>query len=205
MDYMTGTAAELGPALLRALGRYRHQVFVEHLGWRLPDARQGMEWDRFDTPQTVHVLALDPHGAIQGCARLLPTTGPYLLSEVFPALLGSRPCPRASHIWELSRFAALDLTSVPTSGHTLGSPTALALLRRAMSEAQQRGASELVSVSPVAIERILRRGGFPYTRLAPPACIEGHQLFACGFALGSSRVRITPKGEVAVKEAQVQT
>lgn len=187
MVYVTGTALELGTALLRDLGHYRHRVFVERLGWKLPDAQDGTEWDRFDTPQTIHVVALGAQGRIQGCARLLPTTGPYLLADVFPVLMGGQPCPRADHVWELSRFAALDLASAPASGHTLGSPAALALLRRAMQDARQHGARELVSVSPVAIERILRRGGIPYARLGAPMDIDGQHLFACRFALNVRR------------------
>ncbi|WP_234194298.1 acyl-homoserine-lactone synthase [Pseudacidovorax sp. NFM-22] len=205
MVYVTGTALELGNALLRDLGHYRYRVFVERLGWKLPDARDGTEWDRFDTPQTVHVVALGDQGRIQGCARLLPATGPYLLADVFPVLMGGQPCPRANHVWELSRFAALDLASPPASGHTLGSPAALALLRRAMQDARQHGARELVSVSPVAIERILRRGGIPYARLGAPMDIDGQHLFACSFALNARRSEDLPVRKDAAAGAHIRS
>ncbi|MBP6892900.1 MAG: GNAT family N-acetyltransferase [Pseudacidovorax sp.] len=204
MVYLTGTALELGTALLRDLGHYRYRVFVERLGWKLPDARDGTEWDRFDTPQTVHVVALDAQGRIQGCARLLPTTGPYLLADVFPELMGRQPCPRADHVWELSRFAAIDLASAPASGHTLGSPAALALLRRAMQDARHHGARELVSVSPVAIERILRRGGFAYAHLGAPMDIDGQHLFACSLALSAPRSDRLPVREGVAANGQVR-
>lgn len=205
MVYVTGTALELGTTLLRDLGHYRYRVFVERLGWKLPDARDGTEWDRFDTPQTVHVVALGAHGRIQGCARLLPTTGPYLLADVFPVLMAGEACPRADHVWELSRFAALDLASAPASDHTLGSPAALALLRRAMQDARHHGARELVSVSPVAIERILRRGGIPYARLGAPMDIDGQRLFACSFALNARRREGLPVREGVAAGAQARS
>ncbi|SIR71393.1 acyl-homoserine-lactone synthase [Pseudacidovorax sp. RU35E] len=181
MHYLTGNAQQLGATLVDALGRYRHQVFVEHLGWQLPDATPGAEWDTFDTPGTVYVVALCNHGRIAGCARLLPTTGPYLLADVFPELLNGTPCPRSAAVWELSRFAAFDPESPPARGHTLGSPAALDLLRVSLREAAQRGARQLVSVSPVAIARILHRGGFAHARLGPPREVAGQQLFACSF------------------------
>lgn len=183
MDYVNGTARELGSDLLRALGRYRHQVFVQRLGWDLPDASEDGEWDRFDRPDTVHVMVLDPLGRITGCARLLPTTMPYLLADVFSQLLDGAPAPRSAEVWELSRFAAVDLHAAPSAGHTLGSPLALNLLRASMRAASRHGARGLVSVSPVAIQRILQHGQFPFSRLGRMHRIGGHALFACAMAL----------------------
>ncbi|MBO9642741.1 MAG: N-acylhomoserine lactone synthase [Pseudacidovorax sp.] len=183
MHYLTGNARQLGAPLTAALGRYRHRVFVEQLGWDLPDASHDAEWDVFDTADTVYVLALNEGDRIRGCARLLPTTGPYLLSGIFPELLDGAPSPRSAAVWELSRFAALDPDAPPSSSHTLGSPAALDLLGASLREAWRRGAAQVVSVSPVAIERILHRGGFTYSRLGMPRHVDGQHLFACGFAL----------------------
>lgn len=183
MHYVTGTATELGTRLWSALGTYRYKVFVELLGWDLPDATEDREWDRFDRPDTVYVIALSPVGGIAGCARLLPTTRDYLLADVFPQLLDGCPVPHSATTWELSRFAAVDVGASPGAPHTLGSPRALALLRVAMQEAISRGARTLVSVSPVAIQRILTHGGFEYTALGRTHRVDGHSLFACGMTL----------------------
>jgi N-acyl-L-homoserine lactone synthetase len=183
MHYVTGTPAELGTSLWQALGRYRHRVFVQHLGWSLPDASGDTEWDSYDRPDTVYVLALSAAGSLCGCARLLPTTRPYLLGEVFLQLLDGRSAPHAEDTWELSRFAALDLSAAPQRGHTLGSPQALELLHTAMREAANRGARTLVSVSPAAIQRILRNGGFKFSPLGPLRTVDGQTLFACGMPL----------------------
>jgi N-acyl-L-homoserine lactone synthetase len=183
MHYVTGTATELGPSLWQALGRYRHRVFVQHLGWSLPGASGHTEWDCYDRPDTVYVLALSAAGSLCGCARLLPTTRPYLLAEVFPQLLDGRPAPHDKNTWELSRFAAVDLDTAPLRGHTLGSPQALELLLAAMREAAHRGASALISVSPTAIQRILRNGGFTFSPLGRMHKVDGQTLFACGMPL----------------------
>lgn len=173
MNYTAGTGGELGAESMAALGRFRRRIFVEQLGWNLPSCGEEEEWDQFDTPSTVHVLAL--HSAaqrpdeIRGCARLLPTTGPYLLADVFPDLLAGKSCPRDRRIWELSRFAALmPEVAGNRSCHPLGSEHAFELLRAAMRAASERQASSLVTVSPLAIERILSHGKFRFRRLGPP-------------------------------------
>src|SRR5690606_14870461 len=91
---------------------------------------EGIEQDQFDRPDTVYVIAVSDKGNVIGCARLLPTEKPYLLGEVFPALLNGLEPPASPEVWELSRFAAVDLGSPtrPPSGQ-LSSPIAVELLR----------------------------------------------------------------------------
>jgi len=92
MDILSGIRAGLPKSLYTDLVAYRHQVFVEMLGWEL-DTPNGYERDQFDRPGTVYVVARDDAQRISGCARPLPTTKLYLLSEVFPELLNGLPPP----------------------------------------------------------------------------------------------------------------
>src|SRR5437879_9905975 len=81
----------------------RKRVFVDRLGWEVPVVAGEFEIDQFDTDRAVYVLALDPGGAQLGSARLLPSTGPTLLSEVFPHLC-ERGVPTGDDIWEITRM-----------------------------------------------------------------------------------------------------
>jgi N-acyl-L-homoserine lactone synthetase len=58
------------------------------------------------------------------------------------------------------------------------SPTAL-LMRAAVACAAARGARRLITVSPVGMERLIRRLGLQAHRAAPPMIINGHATFAC--------------------------
>ncbi len=181
MHFTTGSLADLPGAFVDALDDYRHRVFVQHLGWQL-EAQTAMhrERDAFDRGDTVYVIAHGEHGRIVGCARLLPTTGPYLLSHVFPQLLDGRAPPRSSRVWELSRFASLDLESGGRDARGFQSSVqAVALLREAIRCAHERGATALVTVSPVGVERLLRNAGFEAERLGAPTMVGEHRLFAC--------------------------
>ncbi|MHB1579667.1 MAG: acyl-homoserine-lactone synthase, partial [Acidithiobacillus ferrooxidans] len=72
MQVITGPAEVLPNNLYAKVVGYRHQVFVEQLGWAL-HTENGMESDQFDRADTVYVVAQDDNGHISGCARLLPT------------------------------------------------------------------------------------------------------------------------------------
>lgn len=179
MKIVAGTARSLSARTYEQLGRYRYEVFVERLKWRL-DAHTGLEFDEFDREDTVHVLAHDASGHLVGTARLLPSTRPYLLQTVFSQLLDGMPAPASPDVWELSRFAAWDLRATGTGGVSgqFSSRIAVQLLRETVSVARGLGARSLISVSPVGVERLLRAAGFQARRAGPPMQIDGHMLFA---------------------------
>lgn len=189
MEFILANAANLSPLLNQALGQYRYRVFIETLGWQM-DTPPGIERDRFDQPETVHVIVRDEQHDIVGYARLLPTTGPYLLGEMFPQLMNGQPPPCSEEVWELSRFAVMDLRGARTGISTLR-PSALAvdILQLAADYVEKQGGKRLITVSPLAMERLLRRTGFHVHRAAPPVMIEGHPTFACWIELAGRPAR----------------
>lgn len=179
MVVISGAPRTLPQGLYSKVAHYRHRVFIEQLGWQLPTLGEG-EQDQFDRSDTVYVVAQDEDGHIFGCARLLPTTRPYLLSEVFPQLLNGLPPPCSPDVWELSRFASVDFNSRRTS--PLGqysSSIAIQLLRESIACAAEHGARRLITVSPIGIERLLRRAGIHAHRASPPMVVDGHPIVAC--------------------------
>ncbi len=179
MRVVSGVTAGLPAGFYHRVTHYRHRVFVERLGWQLggPD---GTESDQFDRPDTVYLALEDEHGDISGCARLLPTTQPYLLSEIFPQLLNGLVPPRDPAIWELSRFAAKDLNCRASSPLAqFSSSSAAMLMREAMACAAEHGAKQLLTVTWLGIERLIRRLGISAHRAGPPMIIGGQAIFAC--------------------------
>ncbi len=179
MNIVAGIPADLQPNLITGMGRYRHRVFVEKLGWQL-QCENGLEYDQFDRDDTVYVVAQNATHEIIGTARLLPTKRPYLLGEVFPQLMNDLPVPASADVWELSRFAALDFNAATTSAMAqFSSPIAVGLLRAALKHSASLGAKQLITVSPLGVERLLSRAGFHAHRAAPPVIIDGNPIFAC--------------------------
>jgi len=179
MYVIAGTPAELPAGFYPKVANYRHRVFVERLGWQL-QSFDGAEQDQFDHDHTVYVVSKNEHDEITGCARLLPTTRPYLLGDVFPQLLNGMTPPHTSDIWELSRFAVVDFNSRTASPlGQFSSPIAINLLQETIACAAERGAKRIITVSPVGVERLLKRAGFHAHRAGPPMIIDGHPIFAC--------------------------
>ena len=180
MEISKGNSRELSTGVMTELARYRHKVFVEKLGWELK-CTDGQELDQFDGPQARYVIGRDARNAIIASARLLPTTQPYLLSEVFPYVLNGAPVPCSPEIWELSRFASVDFSNstVPTVASRREQSIAVELLRACMAYAAAHGAKRLLTVSPIGIERLLQRAGIVMRRAGPPTLINGHPIFAC--------------------------
>jgi acyl homoserine lactone synthase len=177
MQTISGNASEFSAELENAIAQYRHKIFIERLGWHLP-VENGVERDQFDRPDTIYVIARDSNGGICGCARLLPTTSPYLLGEVFPDLLPALPAPCSSDIWELSRFAAAPTDTSPEAASNATANTR-SLLAAAVVSAAEHGAKRLITVSPLGIERLLNRMGVHAHRAGHPSFVDGKSIFAC--------------------------
>jgi len=146
------------PALLDDLYRFRHQVFRERLGWEVA-SRRGRERDGFDDLDPVHIAVRD-RGRVIGCWRLLPTTGPYMLRDTFPQLLRGEPPPAASDVWELSRFAV----EAPDGAQANCSAATFEMIRACHAFAVRNGIREFVTVTSVAVERMMRSAGIVLER-----------------------------------------
>ena len=86
------------PHLFSRMFRQRHEIYVERRGWKALQSVNGEERDQFDRPDTIYLLAIDEEDDILAGLRLLPTTGPHLLADIFPHLVMSSDIPRGDDI-----------------------------------------------------------------------------------------------------------
>lgn len=83
--------------------RQRKTVFVDGAGWKLP-VIGNLEVDQYDRTDTIYLFAKDwTGGAVLASVRLLTTTGPHLMCDLFQAK-DRAVIPRGPTIWEVSRF-----------------------------------------------------------------------------------------------------
>ena len=150
-------------AELAEMHRLRHRVFVERLRWRVRSFA-GLEIDAFDMLEATYLLA--GRQPLLGSWRILPTTGPYMLKDVFAELLEGQPAPRDPAVWEMSRFA---VDHAPQEDKALSALSAVTgeLFCGLVEYALSQGVREVWTVYDVRIARLLDRVGCrPYWRSA---------------------------------------
>jgi acyl homoserine lactone synthase len=150
---------------LDAMFRLRHEVFKERLDWEV-GSQSGRERDMFDDLDPVYIVCEEGNDVL-GSWRLLPTTKPYMLKDVFPELLYGMPAPEAPDVWEISRFAVSKRVVGNDSLGTIKTVTNL-LLEQLFAFAARRNISRIVAVADVRFERVLKRSGLLTHRYGPP-------------------------------------
>lgn len=172
--------ARLDEATMKQMYRLRHTVFHDRLGWEVA-SDDGLEQDEFDKADPVYVVVYGEGNQVIGCWRLLPTSGPYMLKDVFPQLLAGQPAPQEADVWELSRFALAEGNSECNSFGLSSIP--VRMVQMAVRFAQENGIRRYVSVTSVAIERMFRRLGVHVERLGPPIKIGRVLTVACALEI----------------------
>jgi acyl homoserine lactone synthase len=163
---------------LAEMHRLRYRVFKERLGWDV-EVSGDMEIDEFDACRPAYLLQTDDEDRIQGCVRLLPTTGPTMLRDTFPLLLDGQRAPASDTIWESSRFG-VDLRSRDEkTGRSIAKAT-YELFAGMIEFGLMRQLTDIVTVTDARMERILCRARWPLRRLGSPRAI-GKTLAIAGY------------------------
>lgn len=125
---------------LAAMHRQRKAVFIDRAGWKLPVVAD-QEIDRYDLLEdTVYLLAKDePCGPLLASARLLTTTGPHLMRDLYSASHQSA-LPSGPTVWEISRFC----TTPGIGGRTRRLHLLWQIICGSMETALDRGAYQLI-------------------------------------------------------------
>jgi acyl-homoserine lactone synthase len=153
--------------------RLRHRVFVEERGWSNLASADGRETDQFDTADAVHMLFID-QGEVLGYQRMLPSTGPHLLSEVLPQLCEDER-PVGQNIWEWTRYCVAP--GYREHGRAL-SAVSNALLSGFVEWGSENGINTvIIEMQPLWILRLLQLH-FKVSALGLPQSISGEDVVA---------------------------
>lgn len=172
IDIVSPDSAHRFLPALSLMHRLRHEVFVERMGWDVPSLNQ-LEFDEFDAGDATYVLHRDPRGNVTGCARLLPTTVPYMLRDVpsFQPLLEGQEPPCDVLVWESSRFGA-------------SSPRVTSWLLCGIYEhALANGITEIWTVYDIRIDRLLRSCGCESSWKSRPHPVGNTKAIAARFPM----------------------
>src|SRR5258706_11689800 len=141
----------------------RKTVFKDRLRWDVT-VNGELEVDEYDALGPSYLLSIDRYGTLIGCVRLLPTTGPNMLRDIFPSFVTKAAVPRGERVWEASRFAVSGNTTAAEAGL---SQTTYDLLIGVLKFGLSNSITTIVCVVDLGMERILRRAGWQLERLGP--------------------------------------
>lgn len=152
------------PALLDQSFRLRKQVFYDRLGWDV-SVTEGLERDAYDDLGPAYLMWCNERAdTLYGTVRLLPTTGPTLLFDVFRVTFPDVALC-APGIWEGTRMC-VDDASIGRDFPGLSSSRAFSLLLLALCEVGlDHGIHTLVSNYEPHFRRVYRRAGLHVTEL----------------------------------------
>ncbi|MGY3564236.1 N-acyl-L-homoserine lactone synthetase [Bradyrhizobium sp. USDA 4463] len=170
---------------LAEMHRLRYRVFKLRMAWDVQTSGD-MEIDDFDALHPAYLVQLCDNGQVQGSVRLLPTLGPTMLRDTFSVLLEGHPAPSTPVVWESSRFAIDVAIDAPKGDHGI-TRAAYELFAGMVEFGLSRKLTDIVTVTDVRMERILRRAGWPLRRIGNPTTI-GNTVAVAGYLAISSEI-----------------
>ncbi|SDX13040.1 acyl homoserine lactone synthase [Ruegeria halocynthiae] len=103
------------PELARGMFRDRADQFKTRLGWDVKINEKGEERDQYDDLNPLYIIWEEADGSHGGSMRILPTTGPVMVNDIFGHLTGGKPI-HSPLIWEVTRFCLSRTASAHTAG-----------------------------------------------------------------------------------------
>lgn len=148
--------------MMQAAFRLRKKVFADQLNWDVP-VHGDQEFDEYDTDSARYLIWCSPDREnLYGLIRLLPTSGPTLLYDVFGATHDYAPELVAEDIFEGTRMC-IDEELVARDFPNLAPGAGFNLLFLALCEAGMAlGVRRMVSNFEPAMSRVYRRAGLDY-------------------------------------------
>ncbi len=151
--------------IFKQMYQLRARQFSQRRGWRV-EVTGGLEIDRFDDMNPLYICVVSEEQKLLASLRLLPTTGPHMLSDVFPEVMGDAGIVRHPLIWESSRFC-VDTEAAREFGADGINTITRKILAGLFETANNAGMQNVISVYDIFVERILRRSDCSFERLGP--------------------------------------
>jgi acyl homoserine lactone synthase len=151
-----GLNKHLFQPILEDMYRLRARVFADRLGWEV-NIEDGMEIDQFDRLDPGYIVGLDDDLNVISCARVLQTTGPHMLSDVFEAILDGEPPLRSSTVWESTRFCVDTQRLKRKDSAKTVSVATCELMIGILEYSQAAGIEDIITVIDPVMDRVLKR------------------------------------------------
>src|SRR5215469_2950004 len=176
---ITSANRHLYQAELLAHFRLRHEIYVVERNWKDLARPDGLERDQFNNEDATYILATD-NGQVIGGSRLVPTTRPHLLSEVFPYLASVRGLPIGVDIYEWTRMFVIKSRR---EGRTMGGQTRGMVICGVLEYCLENGITSLTALIEMFWLPLFHSMGWNLMPLGLPELINGEWSIAVKMAI----------------------
>ena len=184
LKLIEGSYASFFPKEMDAMFRNRAEIFSDRLGWDVV-VKNGYERDSFDEANPLYLVSVDPDTErYWGSLRLLPTTGPNMLRDIFPQLLDEGDVIESATIWESSQICASAVGGQPDRSRNGVNYVLTELILGIAEVAILAGLTQIVSVFDARILRVLRAVGCSPRIIGRPQRIGDTMSYAGLFDIG---------------------
>ena len=186
LKIIEGSRARQFPHEIDAMHRNRAEVFSARLRWNVC-VENGYERDDFDDANPLYLVSVDPlTNRYRGSVRLLPTTGPNMLRDVFPFLLHEGETVESPTIWEISRICAATTERQPERTKTGFNLTLGELIVGIVEVGLAAGLTQIVAVFDARIYRVVKAAGCNPQLIGVPQRIGETMSYVGVFDTGNS-------------------
>lgn len=170
--------------ILEQFFRLRKRVFFDQMKWAVPVCGD-IERDAYDDAAPTYLLWCDAaRTVVYGGLRLMPTTGPTLLHDVFQATHGRNPDLIAADVWEGTRMC-LDEVAIKRDMPDMDLGRAFSLMFVALCEAAMAlGIRQMVSNFEACMSRIYRRAGLRWNLHGEADGYGARTVYCAAFPVG---------------------
>ncbi|OFW90330.1 MAG: hypothetical protein A3B66_02315 [Alphaproteobacteria bacterium RIFCSPHIGHO2_02_FULL_46_13] len=83
--------------------KLRHKCFLQRQFYNVSEY-EGLEYDQYDTPASVYLVATDENGHALGASRLTPLSHHSMLADLWPEMVDDQSIFTSQVAWEGTRF-----------------------------------------------------------------------------------------------------
>ena len=186
LKLIEGSCASEFPYEIDEMFRNRAQTFSERLGWKV-SVRNGRERDMFDDENPLYLVSVDPlTEKYRGSVRLLPTTGPNMLRDVFPFLLRDGEVVESPTIWEISRICVAPSECQRDRSKSGLNSVLRELIVGIVEVGLMAGLTQIVAVFDARIYRVVKAAGCDPQLIGKPQWIGDTMSYVGVFDTGNS-------------------
>ncbi len=171
--------------------KVRKYIFKDRMQWDVDISKDGLEIDEYDLPETVYILVRDELDRVSGVWRMLPSSSPSMIRDIWPEFLEEFPIPIRNDTWEVSRFGVHVYGDDPREHVRQVSKITAQLITGLLTVCHMTGIKNIYTMYNPQVGRSVRKIGFIPEETSGEFPVDGNPSIVGRFGMGLEAVNRT--------------